>query len=241
MSSGMLAGPGYTLELAPGFTLAESAPAMGMYRLLPPGSLPNDRPAQVQIRAVPPFELGSLLANVYGFANPMVAQASAAGLGLVSITGFLPARQVALPQGVGHVLEFDALTFMGLPVRVLEIVIVGQQAAVELVIMMNLFRWTEFAAPCLSLIGRVTLAGAPPPVASVQAVVDRNRQDQVEFRMVTGDQRSVPLTALPTTVQGTTVINFGTIVETGNINGTGIAIGSHTVSKVESQEESNHG
>lgn len=54
--------------------------------------------------------------------------------------------------------------------------------------------------------------------------------------MVTPGQQPVALTALPTSVQGITVINYGTIVETGNINGTGIAIGSHTVSKVESQE-----
>jgi hypothetical protein len=171
----------------------------------------------------------------------MIAQANAGGLGLVSITGFLPARQVALPQGVGHVLEFDGLTFMGLPVRVLEIVVVGQQASVELVVMMNLFRWAEFAGPCLSIIARLTLAGAPQTAASLQAVVDHSRQDQIEYRMVVGDERSIPLTALPTTVRGATVINYGTIVETGDINGTGIAIGSHTVSKVESQEESSHG
>lgn len=66
-------------------------------------------------------------------------------------------------------------------------------------------------------------------------MVDEQRQDQVEYQIVTKDQ-TVPLTALPTNVQGTTVINYGTIVETGNINGTGIAIGSHTVSKVETQE-----
>jgi len=231
----MLAGPGYTLALAPGFTIAESMPAMGIYRILPPGSAPFDRPAQVQIRAVPPFELGTLLQNVYGADNPMVAQMNAVNLGMVSVTGMLPVRQVQLPQGIGHIREFEGLTIVGLPVRVTEIVIVGQQAAVELVVMMNLFRWTEFAAPCLSLIAQLTLAGTAPAPARLQALMDQNRQDQVEYQMVTPGQQPVPLTALPTSVQGMTVINYGTIVETGNINGTGIAIGSHTVSKVESQ------
>jgi len=235
VNGGMLAGPGYTLALAPGFTIAESMPAMGIYRILPPGSAPFDRPAQVQIRAVPPFELGTLLQNVYGADNPMVAQMNAVNLGMVSVTGMLPVRQVQLPQGIGHIREFEGLTIVGLPVRVTEIVIVGQQAAVELVVMMNLFRWTEFAAPCLSLIAQLTLAGTAPAPARLQALMDQNRQDQVEYQMVTPGQQPVPLTALPTSVQGMTVINYGTIVETGNINGTGIAIGSHTVSKVESQ------
>ena len=236
MNGGMLVGPGYTLALAPGFTVAESMPAMGTYRILPPGSTPLDRPAQVQIRTVQPFELGQLLQYVYGFDNPMVAQVNAANLGMVSVTGMLPVHQVPLPQGVGHIREFEGLTMMGLPVRVMDIVIVGQQTAVELVVMMNLFRWTEFAAPCLSLIARLTLAGAAPAPAKLQALIDRNRPDQVEYQMVTPGQQPVALTALPTSVQGITVINYGTIVETGNINGTGIAIGSHTVSKVASQE-----
>jgi hypothetical protein len=235
VSNGTLSGPGYTLALPPGFTVAESMPAMGVYRLLPPGSTPFDRVAQVQIRAVQQFELGALLQNVYGLENPMVAQMNAAGLGMVSVTGMMPVRQEQFPQGAGHIREFEGLTMMGSPVRVMEIVIVGQQAAVEFVVMLNLFRWTEFAAPCLSLITQLTLAGTTAPPAQLQAVVDEQRYDQIEYQMVTPGQRPVPLTALPTTVQGNVIVNIGTVVETGDINGTGIAIGAHTVAKVESQ------
>jgi hypothetical protein len=232
----MLAGPGFTLALPPGFTVVESMPPLGLYRILPPGATPFDRAAQVQIRAVQQFELGPLLQNIYAFENPMVAQSNAAGLGIVSVTGMLPVRQEQFPQGVGHIREFEGFTVMGFPVRVMEIVIAGEQAAVELLVMMNLFRWTEFAAPCLSLIAQLTLAGAAPPSGELQAVVDEQRGDQVEIQMVTPGQQPVPLTALPTNVQGNVVVNIGTVVETGDINGTGIAIGSHTVSKVETQE-----
>jgi hypothetical protein len=114
------------------------------------------------------------------------------------------------------------------------IVIVGAQASVEIVLMMNLFRWTEFAAPCLSIVGQVTLAGTASAPSQLQAIVDEQRQDQIEYQMVSPGQQPVSLTALPTNVGGTTVINIGTLVETGDINGTGIAIGSHTVSKVTS-------
>jgi hypothetical protein len=232
VSSGVLTGPGYTLALPPGFTVAESMPPLGVYRVLPPGSTPFDREAQVQIRAVQPFELAALLQNVYAFENPMVMQSNAAGLGIMTVTGMMPVRQEQFPQGKGHIREFEGITMMGFPVRVMEVVIEGPQAAVELLVMMNLYRWMEFAGPCLSLITQLTLAGAAAPQAELQAVVDDQRQDQVEYQIVTADQ-TVPLTALPTNVRGTTVINYGTIVEAGDINGTGIAIGSHTVAKVE--------
>jgi len=238
VSSGVLTGPGYTLALPPGFIVVESMPPLGVYRVLPPGSTPFDREAQVQIRAVQPFELPQLLQNVYAFENPMVMQSNAAGLGIMNVTGMMPVRQEQFPQGKGHIREFEGITMMNFPVRVMEIVIEGPQAAVELLVMMNLFRWTEFAAPCLSLVTQLTLVGAPPPQGRLQAVVDEQRQDQVEYQIVTKDQ-TVPLTALPTSVQGMTVINYGTIVDTGDINGTGIAIGSHTVSKVETQEGMN--
>jgi hypothetical protein len=235
VNSGVLAGPGYSLALPPGFTVAESMPALGVYRVLPPGSTAFDRQAQVQVRAVQQFELGALLQNVYGLENPMVAQANAAGLGMVSVTGLMPVRQEQFPQGTGHIREFEGLTMMGFPVRVMEIVIVGQLAAVELVVMMNLVRWTEFAAACLSLITQLTLAGTSAPAAQLQAVIDEQRSDQIEYQMVTPGQQPVPLTALPTHVQGNVIVNIGTVIETGDINGTGIAIGAHTVAKVESQ------
>jgi hypothetical protein len=233
VNGGVLTGPGYSLALPPGFSVAESMPALGVYRVLPPGTTPFERAAQVQIRAVQQFELGQLLQTLYAFENPMVAQSSAASLGMVNVTGMLPVRQAQFPQGLGHIREFEGLTMMGLPVRVMEVVIVGEQAAVELTVMMNLFRWTEFAGPCLSLITELTFAGAAPAQAQLQAVVDEERQDQVEYQLVTPGQQPVPLTALPTHVQGDVIVNIGTVVETGNINGTGIAIGSHTVAKVE--------
>ena len=236
MSSSVLAGPGYTLALPPGFTVVESMPPLGVYRVLPPGSTPFDRQAQVQIRSVQPFELPTLLQNVYAFENPMVAQSNAAGLGIMSVTGMLPVRQEQFPQGKGHIREFEGITMMGFPVRVMEVVIEGAQAAVELLVLMNLYRWNEFAAPCLSLIAQLTLMGSAAPQAQVQAVFDEQRQDQIEYQMVSPGQQPVPLTALPTNVGGTTIIHIGTLVETGDINGTGIAIGSHTVSKVETQE-----
>jgi hypothetical protein len=236
VSSGVLTGPGYTLALPPGFTVAESMPPLGVYRVLPPGSTSFDREAQVQIRAVQPFELGPLLQNIYAFENPMVMQSNAAGLGIMNVTGMMPVRQEQFPQGKGHIREFEGITMMGFPVRVMEVVIEGGQAAVELLVMMNLYRWTEFAAPCLSLIAQLTLAGSATTQAQVQAVVDEQRQDQVEYQMVTPGRQPVPLTALPTNVGGTTIIHIDTLVETGDINGTGIAIGSHTVSKVETQE-----
>jgi hypothetical protein len=232
MNGGPLTGPGYTLELPPGFTVVQSFPPMGMYRLLPPGSTPMDMEAMVQIRSVPPFQLPQLLQSMYGSQNPWVAQMSAQGLGIAQVTGTLPARQVQLPQGTGHILEFEGLTMFGFPVRVMVIAVEGMQAAVEIDVMMNLYRWTEFASPCLSILTQVTLAGMAPAQAQLQAVVDEQRTDQVEYQVVAPGQQPIPLTALPTNVGGTTVIHVDTLIQTGDIQGTGITVGSHSVSTV---------
>ena len=122
----------------------------------------------------------------------------------------------------------------GLPVRVMVIVMQGIQAAVEILLMMNLYRWAEFAAPCLSFVAQVTLAGTAPAPMQLQAVVDKQRTDQIEYQMVSPGRQPIPLTALPTNVGGTTIIHVDTLIQTGDINGTGIAIGSHTMSKVSS-------
>jgi len=42
----------------------------------------------------------------------------------------------------------------------------------------------------------------------------------------------VPLTALPTCVGGTVIIHVDTLIQTGNINGTGIAVGTHSTATV---------
>src|SRR5215470_2663071 len=102
-------GPGFSVELPPGFTLADGVPMAGVYRLLPPGVTPFDVQAMLQIRPVQPFELQPLLQSVYALENPAVAMTNAMNLGLVNVTGMMPVRQVQMPQGPTQIREFEGV------------------------------------------------------------------------------------------------------------------------------------
>ena len=45
-----IAGPGYSVQVPPGFTFAGGMPEMGVYRLMPPGVSPFDVEALLQIQ-----------------------------------------------------------------------------------------------------------------------------------------------------------------------------------------------
>jgi len=229
-----ISGPGFSVPLPLGFVIADGLPAYGIYRLLPPGSGPLSIDALIQIRPVSPADLPLLLQNVYSMDNPQMALAQVASLGLVSVLGVLPVRQVQMPQGLTHIREFNALNLLQLPLRVMEIVMTGPQSAVEVLVLMSLYRWMEFVAPCLDFVARVNLGGVPQAAPELRAVVDQNRKDQIEYQLISPDQGPIPLTALPTSYGGTTIIHVDTLIQTGNINGTGIAVGTHSTAAVTS-------
>jgi hypothetical protein len=236
----VISGPGYTVQVPPGFVVAGGVPAAGIYQLMPPGVSPSDVQALLQIRPVQEFEVQPLIQNLYTFENPMVAQSSAANLGLVWVLGMLPMRQMAMPQGQTYIREFDAMNAFGFRLRVMALVMIGPQSAVEVVVMMNLFRWTAFVGPCLSFLGQIQLQGAGQPSdqqvaqqsSQLQAVVDPNHENQIEYQLVTPGHAPVALTSLPTIVGGTVIINVDNSIKTGNINGTGIALGQHSTATV---------
>jgi len=179
------------------------------------------------------FDLQALLQHLYTFDNPIVAQMNAANLGLCQVLGVLPIRQMPMPQGQTTIREFDAMNPLGMQLRVMVLVMVGPQSAVEIVVMMNLYRWTEFVGPCLQFVGQIDLQGvSPQQPAQLQAVVDQNQKNQIEYQLVSPDHAPVPLTALPTCVGGTVIIHVDTLIQTGNINGTGIAVGTHSTATV---------
>jgi hypothetical protein len=228
-----ISGPGYSVPLPPGFTLAGGMPAFGVYRLLPPGTTLYNIEALLQIRPVQPYDLQPLLQNVYSMDNPMMALAQIANLGLTRVLQVLPVRQAPMPQGLTHIREFDAVNLLQRPVRVMEIVMVGAQTAVEVLVVMSLYRWMDFAAPCLDFVARINLGGVAAQAATeLRAVVDQSRRDQIEYQLISPDHAPIPLTSLPTSFGGTTIIHVDTLIQTGNINGTGIAVGTHSTAAV---------
>ena len=231
----ILSGPGYSVDVPFGFTLFGQTPIVGFHWLLPPGSsqTPVGVPAILQIRPVEPNDLPGLLTNLYNFENPFVAQVNAANLGLSQVIGIAPTRQVGLLQGTAHIRELNAINVRGFTLRVMIIVIQGPQSAVEVAIWLDLFRWVEFTAACLDFVGRIRLAGNNPATTpQLRAVIDQNHTDQIEYQFVSQNNQTIPLTSMPTTIRGRTIINAQQVILTGDINGTGIAIGDHTIARV---------
>jgi hypothetical protein len=241
MNQGILTGPGYSALMPDGFTMLNGDPYSGTYWLLPPGSQAVGTPALVQIRPVHPFEVQMLLQNLYQFDNPIVAMMNAANMGLVGVTAVQPVRQLKLAQGTAHSREFDATTAFGFPARVLVVVIEGAMGTVEVVTMVNLYRWTEFIGPCLEFIGAINLSGGMPSPSPVRAVIDKRNTDHVEYHLVNPDHTTAPVTALPTTVGQTIVVNVDNSIKVGNISGIGVVVGNHSISNVNSKKQSARG
>lgn len=195
---------------------------------MPSGSSPPYIPGLVSIEPVHPMSVNLLLHEIYNLENPLIALANAQPLGLVNIVGMAPPRQTMLPSGTTHIREFDAVAGNGQPVRVMVLAIVGLQTTVKVLIMLYLFRWAEFIGPCLQLVTSISLSGTPPVPTQLQAVVDEEHRDQIEFRVVTKNNQSSPLTTFPIVYGDVTIINIDESIKAGNISGAGIAIGKHS-------------
>jgi hypothetical protein len=236
MNNPVLTGPGYSVLLPSGFSVLSGDPYSGAYWLLPPGSYVTDIPAIVQIRPVQPMELPLLLQNLYQFENPYVAMINAANLGLANVTAIWPVRQVQLGEGAAHIREFDAITIRGFPARVMVVVIQGAISAVEVVTFVNLYRWAEFIGSCLNFVGGINLSGKMPSASLVQAVIDKKNKGQVEYHLINSDGTTSPLTSMPTTVENITIVHIDNSIKTGNIRGTGVVVGNHSIAKVKSDK-----
>lgn len=231
----VLNGPGYSVRLPRGFTIMAGDPNSGRYSLLPPGSLASEIPAIVQIRPVPRSDLLPLMEKLRQFENPYVAAINAPNLALTNVTNVRPMRNFSLGLITAHIREFDAITFLGFPVRVMSVVMLSLAfSAVEVTIMIGLYRWAEFVGSCLEFVGGITLSGMKPSRTVVQAVVDTNNKDEVEYHLIQPDGTDSPITSMPAKVGNTVIVNIDRSIKVGNISGTGIVVGNHSISKVES-------
>jgi hypothetical protein len=230
-----LTGQGFTVALPYGFNVLWHEPLSGSYWLLPPGSSHYDIPAIIQIRPVKPQDLPFLLQNLYQLhANPYVAMANAANLGLSNILSIAPVRSIQMYQGTANIRELDAITIRGFPARVMVIILQGTITTVEVVIMMNLYRWVEFIQSCLVFVSAISLSNQPPIPSQIQAVIDPLYPNNIEYQLINPDQTTTPFTKLPAVVYNNCVVNINHSIKVGDVNGTGIIIGHHSIAEVNS-------
>lgn len=212
----------------------QGAPRVTGFGVFPPGaSFMPIYPAVASIEAVPPRFVAGLLARLRGLDNPFVAMFSAMALRLQNISNVAPPREVQLPAGTAHVREFEAVGAppTNQPLRFTLMVIEGAATTVQVMLVINLFRWAEFTGPLMGVVASLSLAGGLPRAGEVLAVADPQHTDQMEINVVGPDSRRIPMTAMPTVVYGTVIVNDHSI-KAGAIHGTGIVVGHHSLSKV---------
>lgn len=213
-----------------------ASPPTGGYIILPPGSTPPPAsPAVIIIDPVHPMMVQSFAQSLYSMDNPMAAMWQGMSAGLSQVTQVAPARRAFLGQNPADIRELEGISMAsGQPLRGMLLLLHGPRGAAKVIVMINLYRWNEFIGSVLQFLGSVNLAGGQPVQApEVQAVVDQRNTEQIEFRVRGGpaDQWE-PITALPTRVAGTVIINIDKSFHVGNISGVGHAIGHHSTSTV---------
>ena len=224
------------VALVPAGALWSQFHPMGGYVILPPGSTaPPASPAVIVLEPVHPMMVPGLRQSLYSMDHPFAAMMQGMSVGLGQVSNVAPARQAMLGQSQADIRELEGVSLAsGQPLRGMLMLLHGQRGTAKVMVMINLYRWAEFVGPALQFVGGINLSGMQPlQTPEVQAVVDRTRTDQIEFRVRGGpaDQWE-PITALPTRVGGNIVINIDKSFHVGNISGVGHAIGHHTTSTV---------
>lgn len=175
----------------------------------------------------------ALRQRLYGLDNPFIALFSAMALRLRDISNVAAPRRTELPAGTAHIREFDASGAAPThqPLRFTLMLIEGRATTVQVMLVIHLLRWPELAGPFMQIVTSLNLSGGSPAATEVLAVTDPSRSDQFEIDVVAADNQRIPLTAMPTVVHGTVVVNDYSI-KTGRVHGTGIVVGHHSLSKV---------
>lgn len=228
----VLAGPGFSVELPPGFGATPPHPISGSCFAWPPGSWgPVNSPALVWLLPLPAMQVAVLEQHYRNFDHPSVALQNAQSLGLASVMQVAPLRETALNGAPTLLREFDALSLNGQPVRISAMLLRGAASALQCIVGIHLYRWVEFAGPTLQFVSGLQLAGAFSSAGEVRTVIDRQDLSRVEMQVVNADHTVAPIMSMPTAV-GTTQI-FHIHVDSvgdlrfGDVQGTNVQIGAH--------------
>jgi len=255
MKDYMMNGPGYTIRVPGQFELIYRDPQMGraVFKLQPefahsleglatefiglltgaptPGA--EDTGAIVSIHPLQSSQIAAAIHEQTLWDNPQFAGPVGAGIGLPSITAVGPIRLEKRLIDTIHLRELEGYNLVGTHLHLMHYIVQGRNAGTEGFILMGLVVWPKYLAPCLQLIGNIDVSGGIAGQATLEAVVDRSHPDQVEYRFRNQDGSNTPLTAMPTVVQNHYIINIDQSIKAGNISGTGVVVGHHSISRVD--------
>lgn len=257
MQDYVMNGPGYTIRVPGQFELMYHDPQMGRaaFKLQPdfarsleglatefigfltgaptPGA--QDTGAIVSIHPLQSSQIAEAVHEQTLWNNPQFAGPAGAGIGLPRITIVGPVRRAKRLVDTIHCRELEGYNLVGQHLHLMHYVVEGRNAGAEGFILIGLSVWPKYLASCLQLVGGIDVSGGVAGQATLQAVIDRSRPDQIEYRFSNPDGSNTPLTAMPTVVENHYVINIDQSVKTGNITGTGVVVGHHSISRIGSK------
>jgi hypothetical protein len=255
MKDYMMNGPGYTIRVPGQFELTYHDPQLGraLFKLQPefahspeglatelmglltgaptPGA--EDTGAIVSVHPLQSSQIASAIHEQTLWDNPQFAGQAGAGIGLPRITIVGPVRHEKRLADTIHLRELEGYNLVGTHLHLIHFIVQGRYAGAEGFILMGLAVWPKYLASCLQLIGGIDVSGGVSGQATLEAVLDRSRPDQVEYRFRNQDGSKTPLTAMPTVVENHYIINIDQSIKTGNISGTGVVVGHHSISRVD--------
>ncbi|MBX6360481.1 MAG: hypothetical protein IRZ03_10440 [Acidobacterium ailaaui] len=251
MNKEVIRGVNFTAALPPGFVVVPPNPMMqysammarmrgipqplSMFLLLPPGSqLSQFTPALVAIEELDPGTAQLAMMGIQNLESPDVAWGLAQSLQVQSVFNFTAMRQLTLQMGTGWCREFDAV---GMPpfhvaIHALVMLVPGPQSSVKVMVMVHTQRWSEFLAPCLQLIGGMSITGGNPQPASVVAIADPRHPDQVQLNIINPrTEQQMPVMSVPAGAIYNVTIHMDdhSVHVNGSIQGAGIAVGEHSL------------
>jgi hypothetical protein len=249
-----MTGPGYTVRVPERFELVMHDPQMGRaaFKLQPefarsaegmaaeflgmvtgartPGA--DDTGAFVTVHPLSPAQLSEAIHEQTLWNNPEFSAPAGAGIGVPTITAVGPVRRERRLVDTLYMRDVEGHNLLGTYVRLTHYIVQGRHAGVEGFIVIGLAVWPKYVGSCLQLIGGIDVSGGAVGRGTLQAVIDRAHPDQVEYRLRNRDGSTTPLMTFPTVVHNHYVINVDQSVRTGNISGTGVVVGHHSISRV---------
>ena len=255
MKDYLMNGPGYTIRVPAQFELTYHDPQMGRaaFKLQPEfaqslggiatefigfltGTSTPGREDTGAIATVQPLQSSQIASAIHEqtlWDNPQFATPAGAGIGVPRITAVGSVRREKRQVDTLYLRDLEGYNLVGTYARLTHYIVQGRNAGAEGFILIGLSVWPKYIASCLQLIGGIDVSGGVVGQSTLEAVIDRSRPDQVEYRFRNQGGSKTPLTVMPTVVENHYVINIDQSIKAGNISGTGVVVGHHSISRVE--------
>ena len=194
----------------------------------------NDTGAHVSVHPLSKNQIRESIHEQTLWDNPQFSSQVGPALGIPTILSAGPVRVEKRKYDNLYLRDIEGINMVGTHLRLTSVIVAGAQSGVESYIFMGIAVWTKYIGSCLRLIAGIDVTNGKNGIPVLQAVIDKSNQGQIEYQFKNPDNTTTPLTSVPTIVHNHYVVNIDQSIKAGNINGTGVVVGHHSISRVKS-------